>query len=56
MTQEQQLLYFEWEMSVPKKPISIPKFRTEAEEAVWWDAHPEVAAEIMRRAIKSGKT
>jgi len=43
-------------MSVPKKPISIPKFRTEAEEAVWWDAHPEVAAEIMRRAIKSGKT
>ncbi len=38
-----------------KKPISIPKFRTEAEEAAWWDRHPEVATEIMRRALKSGK-
>ena len=38
-----------------KKPITIPKFRTEAEEAGWWDGHPEVATEIMRRAIKSGK-
>ena len=40
---------------MPKKQIAIPKFRTEAEEAVWWDSHPEVATEIMRRAIKSGK-
>ena len=38
-----------------KKPISIPKFRTEPEEAQWWDRHPEVATEIMRRALKSGK-
>jgi len=38
-----------------KKPITIPKFRTEAEEADWWDAHPRVATEIMKRAIKSGK-
>ncbi|MFN0102660.1 MAG: CopG family antitoxin [Bryobacteraceae bacterium] len=38
-----------------KKPITIPKFRTEAEEADWWDAHPEVATEIMSRAIKSSK-
>ncbi|HEY1205056.1 MAG: CopG family antitoxin [Bryobacteraceae bacterium] len=38
-----------------KKQITIPKFRTEAEEAEWWDNHPEVATEIMRRAIKSGK-
>ena len=42
-------------MSMPKKQVAIPKFRTEAEEAEWWDAHPEVATAIMKRAIKSGK-
>ena len=41
--------------TMPKKPITIPKFRTEAQEADWWDTHPEAATEIMRRAIKSGK-
>ena len=40
---------------MPQKPITIPKFRTEAQEAEWWDAHSEVATEIMSRAIKSGK-
>ena len=40
---------------MPKKPTIIPTFRTEAEEAAWWDSHPEVATEIMRRAIKSNK-
>jgi len=40
---------------MPKKTITIPKFRTETEEADWWDTHPELATEIMRRAIKSGK-
>jgi predicted DNA binding CopG/RHH family protein len=40
---------------MPRKPIIIPQFRTEAQEADWWDTHPEVATEIMRRAIKSGK-
>ena len=38
-----------------KKPTTIPKFRTEAQEAQWWDAHSEVATEIMRRALKSGR-
>lgn len=42
-------------MSMPRKQITIPKFRTEAEEAEWWDNHPDVATEIMKRAIKSGK-
>jgi predicted DNA binding CopG/RHH family protein len=42
-------------MNMAKKPIYIPKFRTEAEEAEWWDRHPGVATEIMRRALKSGK-
>ncbi len=38
-----------------RKSITIPKFRTEAQEAEWWDTHPDVATEIMRRAIKSGQ-
>ena len=42
-------------MKMPKKQVTIPKFRTEAEEAAWWDTHPEVATEIMKRALKSGK-
>jgi hypothetical protein len=40
---------------MPKRQVTIPRFRTEAEEAGWWDSHPEVATEIMKRAIKSGK-
>ena len=40
---------------MPKKQITIPKFRTEAEEAEWWDTHPEMATQIIKRAIKSGK-
>ena len=42
--------------SMPKKPAAIPRFQTESEEALWWDAHPEVATEIMKRAIKAGKS
>jgi predicted DNA binding CopG/RHH family protein len=42
-------------MSMPKKPIVIPTFRTEAAEAEWWDSHPDAATEIMKRALKSGK-
>jgi predicted DNA binding CopG/RHH family protein len=39
---------------VLKGQITIPKFKTEAEEATWWDSHPEIAAGIMKRALKSG--
>jgi predicted DNA binding CopG/RHH family protein len=42
-------------MNMPKKPVAIPKFGSEAEEAEWWDSHPETAMEIMKRALKSGK-
>jgi hypothetical protein len=42
-------------MSMAQKPIAIPKFRTEPEEAAWWDSHPEAATEIMKRALKSGR-
>ena len=40
---------------MPKKQITIPKFRTEVEEAGWWDTHPEAATEIMKRALNAGK-
>ncbi len=38
-----------------KKAMVIPGFNSEAEEAAWWDAHPEVATEMMKRAIRAGK-
>jgi predicted DNA binding CopG/RHH family protein len=40
---------------MPNNQTTIPKFRTESEEAEWWDTHPEVATEIMKRALKAGK-
>ena len=33
----------------------IPKFKTEKEEAAWWDAHPEVITELFLKAKKEGK-
>lgn len=39
---------------MPGKEIRIPKFQNESEEAEWWDAHPEVATQIMSRALKAG--
>lgn len=39
-----------------KKRTPIPQFRTEAQEAEWWDSHPEAATEIMKLAIKAGKS
>ncbi|HUO29468.1 MAG TPA: CopG family antitoxin [Bryobacteraceae bacterium] len=33
----------------------IPKFASEAEEAAWWDAHPEVFAERFQAAKQQGK-
>jgi predicted DNA binding CopG/RHH family protein len=41
-------------MNMPKEQTGIPKFKTETEEATWWDSHPEAATEIMKRALKSG--
>ena len=38
---------------MPRKQIEIPKFRTDAEEAEWWDSHPEAATQIMKHALKS---
>jgi len=38
MTGEQQRLYLEGSEYAEKAGIAIPKFRNEAEEAVWWIA------------------
>jgi predicted DNA binding CopG/RHH family protein len=34
---------------------AIPKFKTEKEEAAWWDAHPEVITELFLKAKKEGR-
>lgn len=39
---------------MPRKKIVIPKFRSEREEAQWWDAHPEVATRLLKQALKRG--
>jgi predicted DNA binding CopG/RHH family protein len=33
----------------------IPKFKSEREEAEWWDAHPEVITELFLKARKEGR-
>jgi CopG antitoxin of type II toxin-antitoxin system len=35
--------------------IRIPRFKSEQQEAEWWDAHPEVITELFLRAKKQGK-
>ena len=37
-----------------RKKTVIPKFRSEKEEAQWWDAHPQVATRLLKRALKQG--
>ncbi len=37
------------------KPTAIPRFKTEAEEATWWDAHPDFLAEQFEKAAKEGR-
>jgi predicted DNA binding CopG/RHH family protein len=31
--------------------VDFPSFRNEAEEAVWWDTHPEVVTKAMEKAF-----
>lgn len=33
----------------------IPKFKSEQEEAGWWDAHPEAVTALFLKAKKEGK-
>ena len=34
---------------------TIPKFKGEAEEAAWWDAHPDFIVEQFEKAAKEGR-
>jgi predicted DNA binding CopG/RHH family protein len=40
----------------PKRndPLLIPDFKSEAEEADWWDSHPEFITAMFERAQKEG--
>ena len=38
------------EKAIPRVRIRTPKFKNEAEEADWWDAHPEVILDAVERA------
>jgi hypothetical protein len=33
----------------------VPRFKSEREEAEWWDAHPEIITELFLKAKKEGK-
>ena len=33
----------------------MPGFKSEKEEAAWWDAHPEVITELFLKAKKEGR-
>jgi len=39
---------------MPKSKV-IPKFKTEEEEAQWWDTHPQVITELFLKAKREGK-
>jgi 16S rRNA C967 or C1407 C5-methylase (RsmB/RsmF family) len=35
---------------IPQVRLRTPKFKSEAEEAAWWDSHPEVILKAFERA------
>lgn len=39
---------------MPKAKLVRPKFRTEKEEAEWWDANKAYATRLLKQAIKEG--
>ena len=38
-----------------KKTATVPKFKSESEEATWWDTHPDFIADQFERAAKEGR-
>ena len=34
---------------------AVPRFKSEQEEAEWWDAHPEIITALFLKAKKEGK-
>ena len=39
---------------MPKAKAIRPRFRTEKQEAEWWDANPAVATRLLKQALKQG--
>jgi predicted DNA binding CopG/RHH family protein len=39
---------------MPKSKATRPRFRTEKQEAEWWDANPAVATRLLKQALKQG--
>jgi hypothetical protein len=37
-----------------KCPITLPRFRTEREEAEWWDEHPVITSDVMKKPCRRG--
>ena len=35
--------------------VAVPTFKSEREEAQWWDAHPEAIAALFLKAKKEGR-
>jgi hypothetical protein len=35
--------------------IAIPKFKSERDEAKWWDSHPEVVTALFLKARREGR-
>jgi hypothetical protein len=40
---------------VPQIRLRVPKFKSEAEEAAWWDAHPEVIVKAVQEGCAAWK-
>ena len=38
-----------------RKTTKIPRFKSEAEEAEWWDRHPDFIADQFEKAAKEGR-
>ena len=38
----------------PRVKVRMPKFKTEAEEAAWWGAHPEIITKAFEHAYGKG--
>ena len=36
------------------KTLNTPEFKNEAEEAAWWDSHPDEILAIFEQAVKDG--
>jgi predicted DNA binding CopG/RHH family protein len=39
----------------PSKTTKVPKFKSEAEEAEWWDRNPDFIADQVDQAAKQGR-